>query len=127
LLFVLRDVDESELLADAGPDLARAGPRPETGKLLGEGDVAALFGLEMADAAPAETPPWPAARPAPAIKQDKPGKRAPAPAPAPAKSAPRRRTRGKRLAKGKGELLARRMAKKKRAEPKTKPRAKPSA
>jgi uncharacterized Zn finger protein len=49
LLFVLRDVDENELLASAGqaPPLKTAAPG--TAKVLDESDVAALFGLEMAE------------------------------------------------------------------------------
>jgi len=48
LLFVLRDVDETEMLASAGQDspLTMA---PGAAKLLDESDVAALFGLEMAE------------------------------------------------------------------------------
>ena len=51
LLFVLRGVDEGELLAHAGnaPAVANAGERPTNA--LDDGDVAALFGLEMADKA----------------------------------------------------------------------------
>ena len=49
LLFVLRNVDENELLASAGqaPPLKTAAPG--TAKVLDESDVAALFGLEMAE------------------------------------------------------------------------------
>src|SRR6267142_2559173 len=49
LLFVLRDVDENELLASArqAPPLKTAAPG--TAKVLDESDVAALFGLEMAE------------------------------------------------------------------------------
>jgi uncharacterized Zn finger protein len=50
LLFVLRGVDEAELLAGAGRDLAASTPAPAAAKLLGDDDVAALFGLEMAEA-----------------------------------------------------------------------------
>jgi uncharacterized Zn finger protein len=50
LLFVLRGVDEGELLAGAGQDLATSKPAPAAAKLLDDGDVAALFGLEMAEA-----------------------------------------------------------------------------
>jgi uncharacterized Zn finger protein len=50
LLFVLRGVDEHELLASAGEDLPLKSAAPPAGLLLGEGDVAALFGLEMAEA-----------------------------------------------------------------------------
>src|SRR6266536_467589 len=51
LLFVLRGVDENELLANAGQDLALATAAPGPSKLLGDSDVAALFGLEMAESA----------------------------------------------------------------------------
>jgi hypothetical protein len=47
LLFLLRDVDETELIAGAGEGAPLAAT-PVSGKVLG-GDVAALFGLEMAD------------------------------------------------------------------------------
>ena len=49
LLFVLRGVDEGELLGGAGRDLAASKPAPAAAKLLGDDDVAALFGLEMAE------------------------------------------------------------------------------
>jgi uncharacterized Zn finger protein len=64
LLFVLRGVDENELLADAGRDLVRTTAVPSTAKLLGDGDVAALFGLEMAESAAFDThvPPAPKRR-----------------------------------------------------------------
>ena len=50
-LFVLRGVDENELLANAGQDLALARPAPGAAKILDNSDVAALFGLEMAESA----------------------------------------------------------------------------
>jgi len=50
LLFVLRGVDENELLANAGQDLALATAAPGAARLL-DSDVAALFGLEMAESA----------------------------------------------------------------------------
>src|ERR1700726_4305204 len=49
LLFKLRGVDENELLADAGRDLALTGAAPGAAKILDNSDVAALFGLEMAE------------------------------------------------------------------------------
>ena len=55
LLFVLRNVDQKELLAGAGRDLAFTQAKP-AGKVIDDGDVAALFGLEMAEAPAAETP-----------------------------------------------------------------------
>jgi uncharacterized Zn finger protein len=53
LLFVLRNVDEKELLAGAGRDLAFTQAAPGA-KVLDDGDVAALFGLEMAEPPAAE-------------------------------------------------------------------------
>ena len=47
LLFVLRGVDENELLVNAGQDLALAKAAPGAARLLDDSDVAALFGLEM--------------------------------------------------------------------------------
>jgi hypothetical protein len=49
LLFVLRNVDQKELLAGAGLDLAFTQAKPSA-KVIDDGDVAALFGLEMAEA-----------------------------------------------------------------------------
>jgi uncharacterized Zn finger protein len=63
LLFVLRGVDQNELIAGAGQGLT-AGPAPTSVNVLEDGDIAALFGLEMADgessgpsAAPGRKPP----------------------------------------------------------------------
>jgi uncharacterized Zn finger protein len=53
LLFVLRGVDQNELLS-AGPEIALSAAAPAAGKLLDDDDVAALFGLEMAGTAGAE-------------------------------------------------------------------------
>ena len=47
LLFVLRGVDENELLASAGQDLPLTRATPSAAKVLDDSDVAALFGLEM--------------------------------------------------------------------------------
>ena len=54
LLFVLRGVDENELLANAGNDLALSRAVPNAAKILDDSDVAALFGLEMAESADSE-------------------------------------------------------------------------
>jgi uncharacterized Zn finger protein len=51
LLFGLRGVDENDLIAGAGQDLALTSPAPGATKVLDDGDVAALFGLEMAEPA----------------------------------------------------------------------------
>jgi uncharacterized Zn finger protein len=55
LLFVLRGVDENELLANAGQDLALTRAAPGAAKILDDSDVAALFGLEMAESADSDT------------------------------------------------------------------------
>jgi len=49
LLFVLRGVDEAELLAQSGPSLALSKSALSDASVLNDTDVAALFGLEMAD------------------------------------------------------------------------------
>ena len=48
LLFVLRGVDENDLLANAGQDVGLTKAKPGA-KVLDDADVAALFGLEMAE------------------------------------------------------------------------------
>jgi uncharacterized Zn finger protein len=55
LLFVLRGVDENELIAGAGSGLALPKAAPGRAKVLDQGDVAAVFGLEMDDSAAAPT------------------------------------------------------------------------
>jgi uncharacterized Zn finger protein len=54
LLFVLRGVDESELLAGAAGSLALSKPGLAADKVLDDSDVAALFGLDMAEGAESE-------------------------------------------------------------------------
>jgi uncharacterized Zn finger protein len=56
LLFVLRGVDESKLIASAGKDLQLSKARPTAAKVLDDSDVAALFGLEMAENISSDTP-----------------------------------------------------------------------
>jgi uncharacterized Zn finger protein len=55
LLFVLRGVDQNDLMS-AGPEMTLNGATPAAGKVLDDGDVAALFGLEMAGTAEAVGP-----------------------------------------------------------------------
>jgi uncharacterized Zn finger protein len=69
LLFVLRGVDESELIAGAGADLTLAKSAPRAAKVLDDGDVAALFGLEMAESSETLAPA--AAKPARRAKAEK--------------------------------------------------------
>src|SRR5713226_5192031 len=56
LLFGLRGVDENELIVGAGQDLTLKKAVPATTKVLDDGDVAALFGLEMVETVRADTP-----------------------------------------------------------------------
>jgi uncharacterized Zn finger protein len=56
LLFVLRGADEGELLG-AGEGMTLAKSAPATAKVLDDGDVAALFGLEMAEDAAVDVKP----------------------------------------------------------------------
>ena len=55
LLFELRGVDQNELLANAGQELSLKKAVPAKTKVLDDGDVAALFGLEMAETANSDT------------------------------------------------------------------------
>ena len=59
LLFELRGVDENELLASAGRELSLNKVVPAATKVLDDNDVAALFGLEMAEAVTSDTPTGP--------------------------------------------------------------------
>src|SRR6266850_2472737 len=63
LLFVLRGVDENELIAGAGQDLTLTKAAPSAAKMLEIGDVAALFGLEMAEPANSDRPALTASKP----------------------------------------------------------------
>src|SRR5712675_2382431 len=63
LLFVLRGVDENELLAVAGQDVALSKAAPAAAKMLDDSDVAALFGLEMAEPAQSDAPALTASKP----------------------------------------------------------------
>jgi len=62
LLFELRGVDESELVAGAHQGAGRLDSAPATAKVLADGDVAALFGLEMAGTGPTTAAPAQPAR-----------------------------------------------------------------
>lgn len=55
LLFKLRDVNEKELIAGAGKGLPVARKRPAAAKVLDGGDLAGIFGLEMAQYAQSGT------------------------------------------------------------------------
>ena len=63
LLFVLRGVDENELIAGAGQDLTLAKAAPSAAKVLDDSNVAALFGLEMAESAASDPPTVSASKP----------------------------------------------------------------
>ena len=55
-LFVLRGVDENELIDSAGQDLPLSKTTPGAAKVLDDSDVAALFGIEIAETAGADIP-----------------------------------------------------------------------
>jgi uncharacterized Zn finger protein len=57
LLFVLRCVDEGDLLAGTGGGMSLSNLARPASNVLDDSDVAALFGLEMADTAPAKAAP----------------------------------------------------------------------
>jgi uncharacterized Zn finger protein len=59
LLFVLRGVDEGDLFAGTGEGMSLSKAAPTAANVLDDSDVAALFGLEMAEAAPAKAPDGP--------------------------------------------------------------------
>ena len=54
LLFRLHNVDEKELIAGAGKALPQAKKAPAANKVLGGEDLAALFGLDMAEGSGAD-------------------------------------------------------------------------
>jgi uncharacterized Zn finger protein len=63
LIFALRGVDPKDLVAQAGAGLKRTGQSPPRSQVLDDAHLADVFGIEMADAAPAKGPAAP--RPAP--------------------------------------------------------------
>jgi len=52
LLFKLRNVDEQDLIANAGSVLSKKRRRPASAKVLAEDDLSEMFGIEMAPAIP---------------------------------------------------------------------------
>ena len=66
LLFALRKVDQQDLITRAGTGLARTGKGPKGGKVLDEGDLSEMFGIEMARAAKPRTA---AVRKKPAVRR----------------------------------------------------------
>ncbi|MCU0662624.1 MAG: SWIM zinc finger family protein [Myxococcota bacterium] len=60
LIFLLRGVDEQDLIAKASHDLPLSAKGPSTDKVLADDDLCALFGVELAmDETPVSTPPAP--------------------------------------------------------------------
>jgi uncharacterized Zn finger protein len=97
LLFQLREVDPSALIATAGKDLAIGGQTPKIDRLLESSDLSALFGIELAmpSPEPASTQSLtPGKRRAP---RKKPGKR-PRMASGASKAAPKTRAAAKKRA-----------------------------
>ncbi|MGQ0681511.1 SWIM zinc finger family protein [Bradyrhizobium sp.] len=71
LLFVLRNVDENELIASAGQGSPLTRAASGAAKVLDESDVAALFGLEMAESGHTPGPASPASKPPQGSKPEK--------------------------------------------------------
>jgi uncharacterized Zn finger protein len=69
LLFELRGVDESELVAGADQGAGRLNSAPATANVLAAGDVAALFGLEMAENVGLNAPAPAAAQPRRSVRR----------------------------------------------------------
>jgi len=116
LLFVLRGVDESELLADAGQDLARSKPAPTTAKVLDDGDVAALFGLDMAEDGNSNIPAAASSKPSSSTRTSRTGKASARP-PAAKHDDPIRRARTGARSKLKGRTGAKKKPARKRTKP----------
>jgi uncharacterized Zn finger protein len=96
LLFTLRGVDRSELIANAGAELPMKRTGVASQRILADDDVAALFGVDMAPE-PLETP---TAKKAVRTKKAAPARRAIGSSEAPAKPAP---TRAKSAVKAKAK------------------------
>ena len=86
LLFLLRGVDEKQLIAAAGASIPLSKAAPAQGKVLGGADLAGMFGLDMGpdpDLSPGKTPPKPKkatklpSKRSPATAKKKPLKRPP--------------------------------------------------
>ena len=56
LIFTLRRVDAKDLVTQAGAGLPKSKPGPTAGKVLDDALLADVFGIEMADVAPATKP-----------------------------------------------------------------------
>jgi uncharacterized Zn finger protein len=69
LLFTLRNVNQQDLIAKAGSDLAQTRKAPAGAKVLASDDLSEMFGIEMPPATPSKRPPASAARrkPSPAV------------------------------------------------------------
>ena len=74
LLFVLRGVDEGDLFAGSGEGMSLSKAAPSAANVLDDSDVAALFGLEMADTGGSKAPEGPE-RAGKASKRDKAAKK----------------------------------------------------
>src|SRR5712691_10345132 len=116
LLFVLRGVDENEMLAGAGQDLAISKSAPAAAKVLDDNDVAALFGLEMAEAINSGVPVPAAPKPSRRTKTNKGKASAPAKAPAAQNGDLPRRARSKVGSRRKAKIHAGKKRARRRAD-----------
>jgi len=114
LLFTLRNVDQQDLIANAGSDLSKKGKRPAGAKVLASDDLSEMFGIEIA---PTTTPKRvTAAQGAPkrttSSKADASSREADVAGPAkPKERAPKRRERTQRLTPAQRRAISERMRK----------------
>jgi uncharacterized Zn finger protein len=103
LLFALRGVDENELIAGAGQDLTLTKASPSAAKMLDTSDVAALFGLEMAEPANSDPPSLTASKPP---RRSKTGTATPTAAGKKALASPKNTSRATRTKTGQKQAIA---------------------
>jgi uncharacterized Zn finger protein len=95
LLFTLRSVDQEELVTQAAQGSDLTAKQPAAGPELAEGDLGAVFGIEIDSAAPASPPvPAPAPKPARRVAKKKAPRRAATKPKPKASKTPARKARG---------------------------------
>ena len=114
LLFTLRNVDQQDLIANAGSDLSKKGRRPAGAKVLASDDLSEMFGIEIAPtsspkrAASGEVAPKRSTSANAAGASRQPGVTRPA---KPTEPAPKRRGGRQRLTPAKRRAISERMRK----------------
>jgi uncharacterized Zn finger protein len=110
LLFTLRRVDQHDLIANAGSDLAKKHKGPAGAKVLASEDLSVMFGIEMAPATPAKRPASAVPRePSPAVTVAVSKQKGHTPPAKPKKTTPTSGGGGRRLTLKKRQAIAERM------------------